>query len=348
MPSVNVFWPIYKNLEQETLNLSKYVLFDDNQKNVYSFSIADLIIRSAIEIEAISKELYYRLGGQREPVGQDGKKRDLYFDTDCIDLLEQKWKITQKKIMVASPTFFYENADNVQLKPLHKANKRGSSGSNWKKAYQALKHDRIHSLKMANIGNLISAMGALYILNLYYKDDVFDLDKEGNFDSRVGSDVFSAAYIKETGLNFSLEMSEKDISFQKEANRDESIFLVIYDQESFINIHRGYAEDTIESIHKFCDSTEIKAYLKQHQEKLQKPLNMNAVCLEAGGVDTLRRLLVFRHAGQAVMDAKHIARLNKNESLYPTLTIDNLSEDKKKELLVEYANLEKFRMECSS
>ena len=347
MPSVNVFWPIYKNLEQETLNLSKYVLFDDNQKNVYSFSIADLIIRSAIEIEAISKELYYRLGGQREPVGQDGKKRDLYFDTDCIDLLEQKWKITQKKITVASPTFFYENADNVQLKPLHKANKRGSSGSNWKKAYQALKHDRIHSLKMANIGNLISAMGALYILNLYYKDDVFDLDKEGNFDSRVGSDIFSANYIKQQGISFSLEMGDNAINFPQGSNIDESIFCICYDQESFTRIYHGNIADTVESLRRFCSSSEVKSYLKQHPEEQQPPLNMNAVCMKMGGVDALRRYTVFKHTGQAVMDAKYMARLNKNESLYPTLTIDNLSEDKKKELLVEYANLEKFRMECS-
>lgn len=347
MTGVNIFWPIYKNLEQETLNISKYVLFDDNQKNVYSFAIADLIIRSAIEIEAISKELYYLLGGQKELVGQDGKKRDLYFDTDCIDLLEQKWKITQKKITVASPTFFYENADNIQLKPLHKANKRGSSGSNWKKAYQALKHDRLHSLKMANIGNLISAMGALYILNLYYRDDIFDLNKEGNFDNRVGSEIFSANYVKQTGLNFSLEMSEKDVKFSKGANIDESIFYVCYDQESFRRIYLGNAEDMIESLHKFCGSTEIKSYLKQHPEE-QHPLNMNAVCLKMGGVDAIRRYLVFRRAGQAVMDAKYTAKLNKNESLFPTLTIESLPEDKQKDILNEFSNLEKFQAECSS
>ena len=327
MTGVNVFWPIYKNLEQETLNISKYILFDDNQKNVYSFAVADLIIRSAIEIEAISKELYYRLGGQKEPVGQDGKKRDLYFDTDCINLLDNKWKITQKKITVASPTFFYEDVDNIQIKPLHKANKRGSSGSNWKKAYQALKHDRLHSLKMANIGNLISALGALYILNLYYKDDVFDLDKEGIFDSRVGSEIFSTTYTKQTGLNFSLEMSDKNVNFQKGADTDESIFFVSYGHESFAKIYSGNVDDMIESLRKFCGSPEIKSYLKQHPED-QHPLNMNAVCIKMGGVDALRRYLVFRHAGQAVMDAKYMAILNKNESVYPTLTIDSLPVDK--------------------
>lgn len=348
MTGVNVFWPIYKNLEQEALTLSKYVMFDDNQRNVYSFTIADLIIRSAIEIEAISKELYYQSGGQREPTGQDGKKRELYFDTDCMDLLERKWKITQKRITIASPAFFYENTDNIQIKPLHKANKRGSSGSNWKKAYQALKHDRLHSLKMANIGNLISAMGALYILNLYYKDDIFDLDKEGNFDNRVGSEMFSATYVKQTGLNFSLEMSEKDVNFPKGTNIDESIFWVSYDQESFKRIHLGNAEDIIESSRKFCGSAEIKSYLKQHQEDLQKPLNMNAICIKMGGVDALRRFLVFRHAGQAVMDAKYTARLNKQEPLYPTLTMKSLPEDKQKDILIEFNNLNNFRAECSS
>ncbi|WP_156177937.1 hypothetical protein [Bacillus sp. SA1-12] len=35
--------------------------------------IADLIVRCAVEIEAISKELYYELGGNMSPVNVGGK-----------------------------------------------------------------------------------------------------------------------------------------------------------------------------------------------------------------------------------------------------------------------------------
>lgn len=51
--------------------------------------IADLIVRCAVEIESLSKELYCRWGIM-EPVDSEGNKRDLYFDTDCLALLEQR------------------------------------------------------------------------------------------------------------------------------------------------------------------------------------------------------------------------------------------------------------------
>lgn len=83
---------------------------------------------------------------------------------------------------------------NKILTPLHKSWKRGSSGSDWKKAYQAVKHDRVNSLQKGNIKNLIRALAALYILNLYYKSEIFDLGKDHsglNLSENMGSDIFS-------------------------------------------------------------------------------------------------------------------------------------------------------------
>ncbi|MTN82487.1 hypothetical protein GMB34_00660 [Turicibacter sanguinis] len=63
MSKLNLFWPVYKNLENEFLKIADYVHFSDDQTKVYSMHIADLIVRCSIEIEAISKELYFSLGG---------------------------------------------------------------------------------------------------------------------------------------------------------------------------------------------------------------------------------------------------------------------------------------------
>lgn len=85
----NLYWPVYKNLEKKLLKLAECVHFADDQLNVYSMHIADLIVRCAVEIESLSKELYCRWGIM-EPVDSEGNKRDLYFDTDCLALLEQR------------------------------------------------------------------------------------------------------------------------------------------------------------------------------------------------------------------------------------------------------------------
>lgn len=59
--------------------------------------------------------------------------------------------------------------------PLRKANKRSTSGADWAKAYQAVKHNRSLNLSKGNIKHLLRASAALFLLNLYYRDDVFEL-----------------------------------------------------------------------------------------------------------------------------------------------------------------------------
>ena len=98
---MNLFWPVYKRIEDEVLNVANTVLFDDNQLDVYSLTIGDLLIRCVVEVEAISKELYFRLGGNPNPVDKDGNNRDLHFDTDCIKLLVDTWTLNKKKLQIA-------------------------------------------------------------------------------------------------------------------------------------------------------------------------------------------------------------------------------------------------------
>lgn len=85
MEKFNSYWPVYKNLEDETLEVAKYNQFDDDQLDVYSMKIADLLVRCAVEIESLSKELYWSNGGQKQ-YDLNGNERKLYFDTDCIKL----------------------------------------------------------------------------------------------------------------------------------------------------------------------------------------------------------------------------------------------------------------------
>jgi len=77
---------------------------------------------------------------------------------------------------------------------LLKANKRGSSSCDWKRAYQEVKHNRTLNLHNGNIKSLLRALGALFILNIYFKDEVFDLGRDGratNFPINMGSDIFA-------------------------------------------------------------------------------------------------------------------------------------------------------------
>lgn len=165
----NFYWPVYQNLEKELLFLADQLHFDEDHLGIYSIKISELLIRVAVEIEAISKELYIANNGTPKPLDENKKERFLYFDTDCLALLEKKWNIGEKRVFISAPNFYFQKEENKTFTPLKNANKRGVT--HWGKAYQAVKHNRTENIKKGNIKNLIGAFGALYILNIYYKGD---------------------------------------------------------------------------------------------------------------------------------------------------------------------------------
>ena len=217
------FWNAYKRLEHETLTLADSIHVCDDQLKVYSERIGDLLVRASIEAESLVKVLYHANGGTK-PGG-----KDLYFDTDCFGLLESKWVISKKTIYVTASSFYLQNENNRVLRPLYKSYKRGTSSSDWQKAYQAVKHDRVHNLKSGNLRNLLLAMGALYIINIYYRGahytNLSDL-KGSNIDWGLGSELFS--------VKISPESEDKSIrkAYQKKPDYDECIYIIKHTDET--------------------------------------------------------------------------------------------------------------------
>lgn len=212
----NFYWPVYKNLERELIELSDVIHINDEQLGIYSIKIVEMLIRTVVEVESISKELYFLNGGEK----LDDK--DLFFDTVCIGLLENKWHLSKKKVQISATNFYFNLDKNRVFTPLNKANKRGTSSSDWQKAYQAVKHSRVESLTKGNLKNLIWAMAGLFVLNLYYKDNIYELGKDAtgtNFDNGFGSSIFSVKIHKNQTISIGVDYS-------KDADFDECIYLV--------------------------------------------------------------------------------------------------------------------------
>ncbi|PKO98140.1 MAG: hypothetical protein CVU13_11505 [Bacteroidetes bacterium HGW-Bacteroidetes-8] len=212
----NFYWNVYKNLEKELVEMLNLIHIDDKQLEIYSIKIAELILRTAVEIESISKTLYFQNGGTKSD------DINLFFDTDCIELLESKWVLSKKIVQVSAPNVDFRLPENMILTPLKKANKRGSSSSDWQKAYQAIKHNRETSLPKANLKHLVRALAALFVLNLYYRDNSYWLDKDSSgtkFDSSLGSSLFSIKLHVRDGIS-------ADIVYSKNADFDECIYIL--------------------------------------------------------------------------------------------------------------------------
>lgn len=260
---INLYWPVYKNIEKELIELSNQVHFDDGQLSIYSVKISELLIRCSVEIEAISKDLFLSHGGTEPSEG------DLYFDTDCLQLLEDRWLLSKKKLIVSAPNFYFQNTENKILSPLLKANKRGDSGSDWKKAYQAVKHNRTLNLKKGNIKNLLRALGALFILNLYYKSEVFNFEKDHlatTFPINMGSDIFAIKLHKWVGY-------DGNHNYQKAEDIEECIYLIKYTDDS-LEKSRKVTEETLKEqndilnkhpkILKYLETNKIEDYKGQN------------------------------------------------------------------------------------
>ncbi|MDR0971634.1 MAG: hypothetical protein LBM25_04535 [Bacteroidales bacterium] len=308
----NLYWSIYKNLEKEVIELSNHIYFSDDQLDVYSIKIAELIIRCSIEIESIVKELYEQNGGDMNPVDENGQKRDLYFDTDCMDYIENKWKLSKKKVFVSATTFYFKEKENLELTPLYKANKRGTSGSKWKQAYQSIKHNRANNISKGNIKNLIGSMAALYLLNIYLKDDKITLKKgefvsneSEKFDTSRGSDIFS---ITMKFVAFPGAKPKNKIDCTNTLDYENHVYLKIADDETCKKEWNRIEENTKKII------IEMLPILQKKEKHLNQFNSIWEIVNEHGEKRYVEKAIL--DTMPRVFDIIPIAVLNKNQIVY--------------------------------
>lgn len=252
-----LYWQVYLNLERELLGLADTIHINDEQQNVYSMRIADLLIRTVIEIESLAKELYLTNGGAVVP------DEEMYFDTVCMAHLDGLWNLDKKVVQVVSPNIYFDKEENKEFCPLHKASKRGTSSADWNKAYQAVKHNRVKELSKGSLKNLIHGMAALYVLNLYYRDERINglsgSDKD-NINRGFGSSLFAVKIHKMNNLRI-------DGTYTKRADYDECVY---------IEDHEPTSKKTAMEAMALLNEYERNAAIAE----LQKLINEKAACGE--------------------------------------------------------------------
>jgi hypothetical protein len=196
----NMFWGIYKNLEREVLNLAEMVHFTDNQSKVYSARIADLLIRCNVEAESLIRELYKREA--RPATTQVG---------EMLNSLNNDWKLEKKLVSVISPNMHY-SAGYASFCPYLYTNK---DTNDFYCAYNAVKHDRANNFeRYATIHFLLRSMGALFLLNIYYRNETFQLQNTRTPpDNSLGSSIFA---FKTKELNPKYPVTEQPLCSDEE------------------------------------------------------------------------------------------------------------------------------------
>lgn len=300
--NTNLYWPVYKNIENEILALMNNIHFDDNQLKVYSSKNIDLILRISAEIESISKELYNRNGGEQ--------KHYLKFDEDCLKFLDKLWNLKDKVVILSSYNCFISNKNLYPFVKNEQNERQGSLKYSWNNAYQHIKHDRVNSLKYGSIKYLLSAASALYLLNIYYKDITFDLGfdfQREKFDNSMGSDIFNIA----SHFNQSVSVEK---SFEKNLDFNSCTYLIKPTEESYVNAQKEI--NSINERYNLLFAEEVKNEIKKRisigEDIIQT--NVNEIVSEVGKrKDALTHKAINPIELKKVFNFEFEALLNKNQ-----------------------------------
>ncbi|MFV0485344.1 MAG: hypothetical protein ACK5MU_03945 [Candidatus Saccharimonadales bacterium] len=204
MRDVGGYLQAFSALEAEINALSYSILFDDNQINTYSMKIAELVMRSGIELESVANDIFRGWTSEDEIKNDDGAAEKSFAWLKK----SSGWKLEQKQISILSPSMFFSRTFSPSFAPFgYKKN----SSDDYYSAYNSIKHDRAKNSHKANLNILIRSMGALYVLLTYF------------YGSRINSTIFSAS-VADAKLSF---LSDFGMDFSSDLDR--SIFLTLYD-----------------------------------------------------------------------------------------------------------------------
>lgn len=258
----NLYYPIYKQIETEVLELTSSIHFSDDQLNVYSLKIGELIIRCAVEIESLSKDIYRKY-----------LKKEPETPGICLRWMDENWKISLKEVFVVTPFFHFDSLHII--KPF---NYKDKSPEDFYSSYCAIKHDREKNISKANLNTLIRSLAALYILNIYFSGEKYFLEKDthaSKLDKSAGSQVFvfSIAPSPDNVLYTSEEKIISDTCIYKIIRKESEyafnvVFKTIYGEIQAFNVFRvgkKYQEELIALSGSKIDETLFWNYLATSQ-----------------------------------------------------------------------------------
>lgn len=362
----NSFWPEYKNLEKQVLDLTNHVCFCDEQVNVFSRENSNLILQIGSEIESISKELYrrYILDNKDKDDKSTGKNTgncqqqevnldDVNFDFKCLRELDAKLHLTKKEVCITGANFYFRNSlyrfcplSGVYEPCIVKSKKQNKSDikndsecltdskgrkkykCKWKGAYVYLKHNNRANIDLATIRNLMSSLGALFVLNLYYRDlncDDYKFYLKGDlFDSRVGSEIFSVNCYEVPTLIRGIEMGDHSIDGISQDELAKAIYIKKYDDESMKFMHRMCCLDYHQVLKNFETAPELQPYRDNPDSEEYKDLNEEQICYKIGGLDLVTKIFNYENTEKTIrMTLGREILLNTHSRIYDTVTYDD-------------------------
>ena len=170
------YWNYFLELEENLLQIQRYINFERNNWKVYSNEFIKLLEVIGAEVDTIAKEIVlYKEPNKKEVNGIAEWGYEIQQLIENIDSI----KIIFNGEEVITPWNNWKNKKyiNKNGKECYKLEK-GKQNPEWWISYNKVKHERTamkngkHNYERANLDNIINALGGLYILETYFKEEL--------------------------------------------------------------------------------------------------------------------------------------------------------------------------------
>lgn len=156
-------WAAYKSIEEDMIRVAEYIPLETLQYEVYSFKLADIILRSCSHIESLFKDIIRNQPLSDHPdqnLIESKKKKKRLTIKDYIEVFAEYLGLTPLEITV--------RRNNESMRPFKEfENSRlDDKIPIWWNAYNSLKHDFYRNIKeKGTLGNALDSLSALFALN---------------------------------------------------------------------------------------------------------------------------------------------------------------------------------------
>lgn len=189
------YWNYYRQLENELLATRRYVEFNNDNFGTYSIEFLKLYQAVCSEIDVIGKAMAGECNSNFKPEDTQNNILKWWFEiqhkikygNDYDDVSEKKVLLSLAKVCLLDEIFLtpWKGFEVVTYKDKNKTlrykSKNGNGAPDWWKSYNKVKHSRTYydgenpterNYAKANLGNVINAFAALFILEKSYMENV--------------------------------------------------------------------------------------------------------------------------------------------------------------------------------
>lgn len=148
MPTTLTHWNYFLSLEKDLQELSFFIEFSEDNLKTYSTKLSSLFLSCSSEVDVVAKLLCKRLDNKTPRNISEYKKTIIHHLPD----------ITQDKVFLRQYSLSLTPWRDWEQEP----------STQWWSSYNKVKHKRDCHFNEANLGNVLSSICGLFILEIYY------------------------------------------------------------------------------------------------------------------------------------------------------------------------------------